>query len=588
MVFNDIDTFDTEDEPEDLINPIHPIGDILPKFIVSRKRSKINLKLPNPVHTHHDQVPSFDKRYKFIDDYLESFISLDNDEVMDNESYENKVSNDISILQRLNNLKDSGEVMTLKTRNGKISTAPSNMKPMNGPPPKLSHHDHLLDAVLQQSNIIRNQNKIQITQCKKISKSVMNYHEKSKFVSERAKKEEERRIKALARWTVREVRRKWKVAIDVIRNKKRAEERKDLDKRQAQHLDAIIEQSHQMLGAQKAGIKKNYDDNFDFDDDNDNDEIFSDVNASIDEPIHSNNAKDLQDAIDRADDDSDDNLGSIKDDEKISEDEDEDENLTYMLLDYEAPDSVQPESVSEVQADSVKEILENKSDDDIQHEEIQENNVQNGINEISKLDHESSDEDVEIADLKYDQDMDDDAGKSDDSELEGLDEDANLPIEKLMEKYGYVQNAHVNNDDVENKYNENNETQTDNADGNLLELEDPSEKFKIVDDDLNSLKADASSDKLRISIPKSQQFSSDSDAHHLKEIRTVSLRSEEEEELFKQQQIERILGDEYKDKSKPFLFRGQLREYQKTGYEWLVSLYQNDTNGILADEMGLG
>ena len=122
MVFNDIDTFDTEDEPEYRINPIHPIGDILPKFIVSRKRSKINLKLPNPVHTHHDQVPSFDKRYKFIDDYLESFISLDNDEVMDNESYENKVSNDISILRRLNNLKDSGEVMTLKTRNGKIST----------------------------------------------------------------------------------------------------------------------------------------------------------------------------------------------------------------------------------------------------------------------------------------------------------------------------------------------------------------------------------------------------------------------------------------------------------------------------------
>ena len=214
--------------------------------------------------------------------------------------------------------------------------------------------------------------------------------------------------------------------------------------------------------------------------------------------------------------------------------------------------------------------------------------MQNGINEISKLDHESSDDDVEVADLKYDQDMDNDAGKSDDSELEGLDEDANLPIEKLMEKYGYVQSAQVNNDDVENKYNEKNENQTDNADVNLLELEDPSEKFKIVDDDLNSLKADASSDKLRISIPKSQQFSSDSDAHHLKEIRTVSLRSEEEEELFKQQQIERILGDEYKDKSKPFLFRGQLREYQKTGYEWLVSLYQNDTNGILADEMGLG
>ena len=38
----------------------------------------------------------------------------------------------------------------------------------------------------------------------------------------------------------------------------------------------------------------------------------------------------------------------------------------------------------------------------------------------------------------------------------------------------------------------------------------------------------------------------------------------------------------------PFLLRGQLREYQHLGLDWLASLYDNDTNGILADEMGLG
>ncbi|KAI9665299.1 MAG: swr1 complex component [Alyxoria varia] len=38
----------------------------------------------------------------------------------------------------------------------------------------------------------------------------------------------------------------------------------------------------------------------------------------------------------------------------------------------------------------------------------------------------------------------------------------------------------------------------------------------------------------------------------------------------------------------PSLLRGQLREYQHDGFDWLARMYENDTNGILADEMGLG
>ncbi|CAK7204764.1 swr1 complex component [Sporothrix eucalyptigena] len=38
----------------------------------------------------------------------------------------------------------------------------------------------------------------------------------------------------------------------------------------------------------------------------------------------------------------------------------------------------------------------------------------------------------------------------------------------------------------------------------------------------------------------------------------------------------------------PFLLRGNLREYQHFGLDWLAGLYANRTNGILADEMGLG
>ncbi|XP_062859167.1 helicase SRCAP isoform X2 [Trichomycterus rosablanca] len=38
----------------------------------------------------------------------------------------------------------------------------------------------------------------------------------------------------------------------------------------------------------------------------------------------------------------------------------------------------------------------------------------------------------------------------------------------------------------------------------------------------------------------------------------------------------------------PFLLHGSLREYQHIGLDWLVTMYEKKLNGILADEMGLG
>jgi ATP-dependent helicase STH1/SNF2 len=41
--------------------------------------------------------------------------------------------------------------------------------------------------------------------------------------------------------------------------------------------------------------------------------------------------------------------------------------------------------------------------------------------------------------------------------------------------------------------------------------------------------------------------------------------------------------------SQPRMLKGgDLKEYQLSGLQWLVSLYNNNLNGILADEMGLG
>lgn len=52
--------------------------------------------------------------------------------------------------------------------------------------------------------------------------------------------------------------------------------------------------------------------------------------------------------------------------------------------------------------------------------------------------------------------------------------------------------------------------------------------------------------------------------------------------------ITHSISDEVKEQPKMLKGPGPLKNYQLTGLNWLVSLYNNNLNGILADEMGLG
>jgi len=42
------------------------------------------------------------------------------------------------------------------------------------------------------------------------------------------------------------------------------------------------------------------------------------------------------------------------------------------------------------------------------------------------------------------------------------------------------------------------------------------------------------------------------------------------------------------DKQPSIIVGGMMRSYQLEGLNWLVQLYNSNSNGILADEMGLG
>ena len=52
--------------------------------------------------------------------------------------------------------------------------------------------------------------------------------------------------------------------------------------------------------------------------------------------------------------------------------------------------------------------------------------------------------------------------------------------------------------------------------------------------------------------------------------------------------MERLQGSRDREYGIPESLDGVLREYQKQGYRWIMSLYENGFGGILADDMGLG
>ncbi|KAG8703670.1 swr1 complex component [Ceratobasidium sp. 395] len=134
------------------------------------------------------------------------------------------------------------------------------------------------------------------------------------------------------------------------------------------------------------------------------------------------------------------------------------------------------------------------------------------------------------------------AGAEDsDSEVDALAKEAEMPLEELMRRYGYV-----------------------------------------------------GVDEAQTSTPAEEVQSATAD--EVASARVVDSDGEDENEAGDEEMAaaEALLGPDAVESQQstvvrpPFLLRGTLRPYQQGGLEWLVSGYTRKTNGILADEMGLG
>ena len=113
-----------------------------------------------------------------------------------------------------------------------------------------THRDHLLEAVAASYPQMRQYARLRQQNARKIARMVAQHWERQLGTSEREKKAEERRVRALAKWTLREVLKQWRLAVNVVRARKAAVEKAEKEKLDKEQLNAILEQSTAMLKKQ--------------------------------------------------------------------------------------------------------------------------------------------------------------------------------------------------------------------------------------------------------------------------------------------------------------------------------------------------
>jgi hypothetical protein len=110
--------------------------------------------------------------------------------------------------------------------------------------------DSLLQDIMSSSSTKRTEARNKVAICKRIARTIHLYWDEKLGRGERQKKVEERRIRALAKFTVREIRKQWKLAVNVIKARRAIKDKEQRDKAGREQLKTILEQSTQMLGKQ--------------------------------------------------------------------------------------------------------------------------------------------------------------------------------------------------------------------------------------------------------------------------------------------------------------------------------------------------
>lgn len=325
-------------------------------------------------------------------------------------------------------------------------------------------------------------NKIQMT--KRVARMIQTYWDEKLGRGEKQRKIEERRVRALAKWTVREVRKEWKLAVNIIRARRDEREKQEKDRAGREQLRTILEQSSQMLDKQQKALLEMEAQMSDSDSESEESSLDISEEETDEEEVTESSVEsgtELEEEETASDAARDDTLSALLADENDVSDESEEESDFDIIEESSGPEDIEEDDESEEEAyGSLSQLLLPGTPED--DESIEKVNGANGrTNEIFDITSESvdfeaddelkpvktlrtgkrdasvssgvngsqtspdglatgdasdnadiSDEDAELERKMWEED--DDESESEDEEENS---DADLPIEELKKKYGY-------------------------------------------------------------------------------------------------------------------------------------------------------
>ncbi|BFZ60615.1 swr1 complex component [Saitoella coloradoensis] len=196
---------------------------------------KLTLKAPKPTIANPIHEPAKPQFSSFAE-YLKSFVVLDEEDV-DKERLEELIEEQAATRNRIEELRAKGLL---------DAPAPVFKKQVESPRDP-DHHDVLLGHALNFSKLMSTERRSNISRAKKIAGMVTAYFKRLEGADEKERKLEEKRIRQLAKKTVQDVKKKWKLAEKEVLRRRAERIAEEQRKEGKKHLSKILEHSTQLL-----------------------------------------------------------------------------------------------------------------------------------------------------------------------------------------------------------------------------------------------------------------------------------------------------------------------------------------------------
>lgn len=182
---------------------------------------------------------------------LESYIHLeDTGPSPDIKTLELKAATEAYYRNRVNYLQHQGRLLRLldddSTSNAKISTKPPTL-----PPRKTDYQDSLLAHMVQVRTAMLNEARLKPIVCKKIARMIQGYWEHIEGKDDRERLAEEKRRKLQMKELIKSLRRRWALAVKVVRAKLVQLQKEEQDRLGKEHLQHMLQRSTGLLDAHR-------------------------------------------------------------------------------------------------------------------------------------------------------------------------------------------------------------------------------------------------------------------------------------------------------------------------------------------------